>query len=49
MDLQQVQFIKNIILNKSLFSKAQLGDIETETMASVFGKETFFTLFAEQG
>ena len=43
-----MQSIKKVIIEKPLYTKQDLGEIETEAMVSVFGKETFFTLFAEQ-
>jgi hypothetical protein len=48
MDLRQVELLKNIIVHKPNFSKADLGDIEAQTTVSLFGKETFLSLFAEQ-
>ena len=48
MDLHQVKQIKNIISQKGNYSKTDVGQIEMEVIISLFGDETFFSLFAEQ-
>jgi len=48
MALRQVELLKTIIEHKPNYSKVDLGDIEAETTVSLFGKETFLSLFAEQ-
>ena len=48
MDLHHLQFINKIIVSKPLYTKADLKEIELQTIISVYGQETFFTIFAEQ-
>ena len=37
-----------MIAKKDAYTKSDVGEIEAETIVSVYGKETFFSLFAEQ-
>ena len=43
-----MQQIKNVIETKSNYTKIDLGKIEMEVIYSLYGNETFFSLFAEQ-
>ena len=49
MDLRHLQHINKVIVNKTRFTKADLGgELELDSIIAVYGEETFFTIFAEQ-
>lgn len=49
-DFRQLVSLKNTILNaKKTLTKADIGDIEPNTVNCVYKDETFWSIFAEQG
>lgn len=46
-DLQQIDSV-NATINKIVYSKNDVDDIEFETLLKLYGGETFFSLFAEE-
>lgn len=47
-DLEQIIFINDLIMNKNVLQKSDLKEIEPETTVTDFEGETFFSLFSEQ-
>ena len=47
-DLKQIKFINELIINKNALQKSDLKEIEPETTVSDYEGETFFSLFSEQ-